>query len=132
MLPIAKRIHSWILGLTFIAEFVVAGAGGLMFLAAFIGVTGWVAVILANRWKKTLKAPRIVEVTAWVVAPFGALAAIGLLYWAAFGNMELRASLPIYVLAMSLEFVSLLAGISFDPFPDDVAGDPATVSEAGP
>ena len=114
---VAKNVHGWILGLTFVAGIVIVGAGGLMLLAAIVGVSAWAAVIVANRWKGSVKAPRIVEVSLWAAAPVGALAAVGVMYMAAFGNMELRASLPIYALGVTLGFVSLLAGLTFDPFP---------------
>jgi len=114
---VAKNVHAWILGLTFVAGIVIVGAGGLMLLAAVVGVSAWAAVIVAHRWKGSVKAPRIVEVSLWAAAPVGALAAVGVMYLAAFGNMELRTSLPIYALGVTLGFVSLLAGLTFDPFP---------------
>ena len=114
---VAKNVHAWILGLTFVAGIVIVGAGGLMLLAAVVGVSAWAAVIVAHRWKGSVKAPRIVEVSLWAAAPVGALAAVGVMYLAAYGNMELRTSLPIYALGVTLGFVSLLAGLTFDPFP---------------
>ena len=117
VVQVAKNVHGWILGLTFVAGIVIVGAGGLMLLAAIVGVSAWAAVIVANRWKGSVKAPRIVEVSLWAAAPVGALAAVGVMYLAAFGNMELRTSLPIYALGVTLGFVSLLAGLTFDPFP---------------
>ena len=114
---VAKNVHAWILGLTFVAGIVIVGAGGLMLLAAVVGVSACAAVIVAHRWKGSVKAPRIVEVSLWAAAPVGALAAVGVMYLAAFGNMELRTSLPIYALGVTLGFVSLLAGLTFDPFP---------------
>ncbi|HET9952209.1 MAG TPA: hypothetical protein VFS09_10485 [Candidatus Eisenbacteria bacterium] len=130
MLRVAKTMHGWILGLAFVAEIVIAGAGGLMFLAAFVGLSGWAAVIAANRWKRSFKVPRVVEITSWALAPVGALAAIGLLYRAAFGNLGLRSSLPIYALSMILIFVSLLAGLAFDPFPGAAALAPSNLPDS--
>src|SRR5512139_3323611 len=128
----AKTIHGWILGLAFVAEIAIAGAGGLMFLAAFVGLSGWAAVVLAHRWKGSVKAPRIVEVASWAVAPVGALAAVGVMYRAAFGNLGLRSSLPIYALGIALGFASLLAGVTFDPFPEAAAGTPSTLPDVKP
>jgi hypothetical protein len=55
-----------------------------------------------------------------------------LLYRAAFGNLGLRASLPIYALSMFLIFVSLLAGLTFDPFPEAAVLEPSTLPDAKP
>jgi hypothetical protein len=132
MIRSAKVVHAWILGLSFVAGIVVVGAGGLMFLAAFVGVSGWGALILAHRWKGSNNSPRIVQVALWCAAPVGSLGAIVAMYAAAFGNQELRTSLPIYGLGIVLQFVSLVAGLTFDPFPDPPAGESPRTSGSLP